>query len=383
MAKKKKKKLRVAIHKNVQKRKRRGAWREELKVDETGEMLTQQERISGKGKLSRKRTVIASEESAPETSLPHLSQPPPLAVDESQCLRGRVISVYGAECEVESEDHKSYKCVIRGLLRRIARESRTAVTVGDRVLFSITGEDEGRIERVDPRHGSLARKYRGREHLMVTNVDQLLLVVSVAQPYLKIQLIDRFLASAEQGELPARICLNKTDLVDPESLAPVDDLYRQLGYDVIMTSALTGEGIEILRQSLKERATVLSGQSGVGKSSLLNALQPGLELRVRSVAEDNQKGRHTTTTARLIRMDFGGWVVDTPGIRQFALWDVIPEELEAFFIEFPTYVENCKYPACSHTHESHCAVKEAVENGHISPSRYESYWSIFHEDPIE
>ena len=218
---------------------------------------------------------------------------------------------------------------------------------------------------------------------MVTNVDQLLLVVSVAQPYLKIQLIDRFLASAEQGELPACICLNKIDLVDPESLAPVVDLYRQLGYDVIMTSALTGEGIEILRQSLKERATVLSGQSGVGKSSLLNALQPGLELRVRSVAEDNQKGRHTTTTARLIRMDFGGWVVDTPGIRQFALWDVIPEELEAFFIEFPTYVENCKYPDCSHTHESHCAVKEAVENGHISPSRYESYWSIFHEDPTE
>jgi ribosome biogenesis GTPase len=166
------------------------------------------------------------------------------------------------------------------------------------------------------------------------------------------------------------------------AVQPVVGLYSQLGYRVLLTSATSGRGIEALRELLTGRETVLSGQSGVGKSSLLNALQPGLELPVAEVVEETQKGRHTTSTARLIRLEFGGWVVDTPGIRQFELWDVIPEEVEGFFIEFRPFIARCKFPDCSHTHEDACAVKEAVAENLIAETRYESYLRIYEGDPV-
>jgi ribosome biogenesis GTPase len=145
-----------------------------------------------------------------------------------------------------------------------------------------------------------------------------------------------------------------------------------------MTSAVTGFGIEPLRERLRDRETVFSGQSGVGKSSLLNAIQPGLELVVRAVSETTQKGKHTTTTAELIRLEQGGWVVDTPGIRQFQLWDIIPEEVEGFFREFRPFVPLCAFPDCTHTHEERCAIKRAVARGFISEQRYTSYLGLFH-----
>jgi ribosome biogenesis GTPase len=146
---------------------------------------------------------------------------------------------------------------------------------------------------------------------------------------------------------------------------------------VLLTSAADGTGIERLRQRLRGRETVFSGQSGVGKSSLLNAVQPGLGLRVREVSEANQKGKHTTTAAELIHLDFGGWVVDTPGIRQFQLWDLLPEEIEGFFPEFRPFVPLCGYPDCTHTHEDRCAIKQAVARRQISLSRYTSYLGMF------
>src|SRR5262249_50073426 len=153
--------------------------------------------------------------------------------------------------------------------------------------------------------------------------------------------------------------------------------YSQLGIGTFLTSATTGQGIEGLRERLIDRQTVFAGQSGVGKSSLLNAIQPGLGLHVRAVSETNQKGRHTTTTAQLLRLDFGGWVVDTPGIRQFQLWDILPEEVEGFFPEFRPYVPLCAYPDCTHTHENRCAVKKAVEQRQLSSRRYTSYLGLF------
>jgi ribosome biogenesis GTPase len=249
-------------------------------------------------------------------------------------------------------------------------DSRSALRIPSSAL-------EGVIERVEPRHGLLTRASRGREHVLVANVDQVVIVMSLVEPDLKPHLIDRYLASAAQGGIRPLICLNKADLVDSMAVQPLIGFYSQLAIPTLLTSTRTGLGIERLRGWLRDRQTVFSGQSGVGKSSLLNALQPGLGLRVREVSEMNQKGRHTTTTAQLLRLDFGGWVVDTPGLRQFQLWDIIPEEVEGFFPEFRPFVPLCGYPDCTHTHEDRCAVKKAVERRLISARRYTSYLGLF------
>ncbi|HJZ55234.1 MAG TPA: ribosome small subunit-dependent GTPase A, partial [Gemmataceae bacterium] len=177
--------------------------------------------------------------------------------------------------------------------------------------------------------------------MLVANVDQLVIVISLVEPDLKPHLIDRYLVVAQQGGLKPVLCLNKADLADPIPLQPLVGAYAQLGIPTLLTSARTGVGIDRLREWLKGRATVFSGQSGVGKSSLLNAIQPGLGLAVKSVSEVNQKGRHTTTYAQLLKLDFGGWVVDTPGVRQLQLWDTRPEEVEGFFPEFRPFVPLC------------------------------------------
>ena len=222
----------------------------------------------------------------------------------------------------------------------------------------------------------VSRTSRGRQHVLVANVDQLVIVTSAAEPRLKPNLIDRLLVTAEKGGIRPIICINKIDLVEPADLMPLVGVYAQLGYDVLLVSATTGIGIERLRERLAGAESVVTGQSGVGKSSLLNAVEPGLDLRVQTVSEETQKGRHTTTTAELIPLSFGGYVVDTPGIRQFQLWDVIPEEVAGFFRELRPYVSRCRFPDCTHTHEDNCAVKDAVADGWIDARRYESYVQI-------
>jgi ribosome biogenesis GTPase len=303
-------------------------------------------------------------------------------VDVEACVPGRVVRVH-KESLVETEDGRRYRCAVRRLLKTLATDERSIVATGDRVWIRPAANDEGVIERVEPRHGLLTRASKGREQVLVANVDQAVIVVSLVEPALKPHLIDRYLASAEQGGIAPVICLNKADLVDPADYQPLVGFYSQLGIPTFLTSAATGLGIKRLCQRLRGRQTVFSGQSGVGKSSLLNAIQPDLGLRVREVSETNQKGRHTTTTAELIRLEFGGWVVDTPGIRQFQLWDILPEEVEGFFVEFRPFVPLCAYPDCTHTHEDRCAIKDAVARRLISERRYTSYLGMFAGEGLE
>ena len=291
--------------------------------------------------------------------------------------KGRVVSVHGLSNVVQAQSGLSYRCVTRGLLKSLSTDQRQAVAVGDMVWFRIIGEQgplrEGLIERVEPRRGVLSRTSRGRQHVIVANVDQLLIVSSAAEPILKPHLIDRMLVSAEKARIPAIICINKIDLVDPVDLQPLTGVYGQMGYQVLLLSATTGLGVERLRMVLRDKQSVAAGHSGVGKSSLLNAIDPQLHLRVREVSAENQKGRHTTSTAQLIPLSGGGYVVDTPGIRQFQLWDVIPEEVAGYFRDLRPYVSCCRFPDCTHMHEEGCAVKDAAADGKLDMRRYESY----------
>jgi ribosome biogenesis GTPase len=366
----KKKKTRVDLKKNRSKPPRQRGWTRGFQEHGFAEddATVGGERVRAKGELSRKRTIIQEDT---ETAGAAAAEMP--AVDVSACLPGRVLRVHGLHSFVRTEDGTEVRCTVRRLLKTLATEERGVVATGDRVWIRPANAGEGVIERVEPRHGLLTRASRGREHVIVANVDQLVIVVSLVEPALKPHLIDRYLASAEQGGIAPVICLNKADLVDCVDYQPLVGLYAQLGVPTLLTSAVTGVGIARLRQHLSGRQTAFSGQSGVGKSSLLNAIQPALGLRVRAVSEVNQKGKHTTTTAELIELNFGGWVVDTPGIRQFELWDIIPEEVEGFFPEFRPLVPLCGYPDCTHTHEDRCAVKDAVLRRLVSESRYTSY----------
>jgi ribosome biogenesis GTPase len=370
LAKPKKKHLRTDFRKNRAERARPGDWTRKFQADAVEEDAAHEERLSGKGELTRKRTVRGSQ-TDDESGLSVL-----LDVDESVCLRGRVLAVYGLTSTVEAEDGVEYQCAVRRLLKTLSTDLRHVVAAGDRVLFRPSDNREGIIERIEPRRGVLSRESRGRQQTLVTNVDQLIIVASAAEPYLKPNLIDRFLVSAEQSRLRAVICINKIDLVEPAALEPLVGVYSQMGYTVILTSAQTAAGVERITRRLAGKESVVAGQSGVGKSSLLNAVQPGLGLAVSEVSAENQKGRHTTTTARLIPLACGGYVVDTPGIRQFQLWDVIPEEVAGLYRDLRPLVNRCAFPDCTHQHEADCAVKHAVADGWLDARRYESYLNL-------
>lgn len=338
--------------------------------------LARDERLSGKGELTRRRTVLASDDATAPAGAES-----ELVIDvDRDCLPGRVLSVHGLLSQVETADGRRFRCATRRLLKTLATDQRHVVAAGDRVSFRPAGADEGIIERIEPRHGTLSRASRGRRHIIVTNVDQLLIVTSAAEPQLKPNLIDRFLVSAEQNRIQARVVINKVDLVDLAELQPLAGVYGQMGYPVHLVSATTGLGIARLRRALEGRANCLAGQSGVGKSSLLNAIDPELGLRVASVSQENEKGRHTTTSATLIKLSLGGWVIDTPGIRQFQLWDVIPQEVAGLYRDVRPFVSRCRYPDCTHTHEDSCGVKDAVADDQLDARRYESFCYLYAGD---
>ena len=369
---KKNRKIRAEFRKNRAPRTRHTDWTQDFQAERLAdEDLPQVERI-GRGESSRRRTVIGAEaHDALEAGLDVQ-----LDVDGSASLAGRVLGVFGPTSRVLGDDGRLWSCVARRLLRTLATDQRHIVAAGDRVRFlPAQGADgsDGVIVRIEPRRACLCRAVKGRQHVIVANVDQVVIVASAAAPRLKPEVIDRMIVSAEKGRLRPVVCINKIDLVDSASLQALAGVYARMGYDVLLASAATGMGTDRFRRALAGRQSVLAGQSGVGKSSLLNAVEPGLRLPVASVSARTHKGRHATTTARLLPLSFGGCVVDTPGIRQFQLWDVIPEEVVNYYRDLRPYVSCCKFPNCTHTHEADCAIKNAVADGRLDERRYESY----------
>jgi ribosome biogenesis GTPase / thiamine phosphate phosphatase len=366
-----KRKVRADFRKNREARARDKDFTRELADSESPVDAPREERVSGKGHISRKRTLAGGEIIEDDTGTVVLPD-----IDRDVCRLGRVLRVQGLLSIVRDEAGATFQCATRRLLKTLATDQRHVVAAGDVVWFRPEGENEGIIERVEPRRGIVSRTSRGRQHVLVANVDQLVIVTSAAEPRLKPNLIDRLLVTAEKSGIRPIICINKIDLIEPAHLMPLVGVYAQLGYEVLLVSAIDRIGVDRLRDWLADGASVVTGQSGVGKSSLLNAVEPGLDLRVQEVSEETEKGRHTTTTAELIPLSFGGYVVDTPGIRQFQLWDVIPEEVAGFFRDLRPYVSRCRFPDCTHTHEDDCAVKDAVADGWIDARRYESYVQI-------
>lgn len=365
-----KRKVRVPFRRNRSKPARRKDWKDlarggdEHKVDDAAAS----ESVVTKGSLSRQRTVIVRDDGVATRGV-------------VQC--GIIIAVRGLFAEVDVQG-RIISCTVRRVLRTRSIDGRNSVIVGDRVHITFEEKPglppEGVIEAIDPRHGELRRKSGRRIHTMAANVDQAIIVSSAWEPMPKPELIDRYVIACLAGGIAPVVCMNKMDLDMGGGADTVLERYAGLNYRIVRTSTVSGNGIADLRDLLRDKISVIAGQSGVGKSSLLNAVQPGLGLIVGAVGEQNEKGRHTTTTAIMIRLAFGGYVVDTPGIRSFDISMIPRNEFEAYFEEFVPFVEKCKYPSCTHTHEDHCAVKEAVESGAIHPQRYESYVHVF-SDP--
>ncbi len=299
--------------------------------------------------------------------------------------QGRVIRARTGFYDVQYGD-LTLRCTLRGTLKR-KRRSETGrrlyadpVAVGDRVVFTQLDEEEGVVEDILPRQTKFSRQYAGKhgdiEQVIVANAHQIVAVVSTLMPPLNFRTLDRFLILAEAGDMEAVICLNKMDLVattQQEEFSEAFVNYEKLGYQVLYTSINIPESLEALRHALTDKFSVIVGASGVGKSSLLNALQPNLGLRTGEVGIKTQKGRHTTTLVELFSLDFGGEVADTPGIREVGLWGVDTENLEYYFPEMEPYLGTCKYNDCAHVAEPDCAVQDAVETGEIHAERYRSY----------
>jgi ribosome biogenesis GTPase len=296
-------------------------------------------------------------------------------------LSGLIIHARSSFFEVETRQGVVI-CQLRGRLKQDSRMTDLAA-VGDRVKIQRLDDGTGVIEEVLARRRVLSRRDPGRqaEQVLIANPDQAIFVFACADPDPNFRMLDRFLVIAERESIPAMICVNKLDLVEPRSARQAFAEYPPLGYPVLFTSVLSGKGVKNLRRILKGKISVLAGPSGAGKSSLLNAVQPGLDLATGAISSARKEGTHTTVAPRLVRLKQGGYVADTPGLKALALWDIEPEELDAYFPEMRTMVAQCGFSNCSHTHEPGCAVIAAVEGGEISPERYDSYLRMRSGDP--
>ena len=301
--------------------------------------------------------------------------------------QGLVIKSTGSNYLVEI-NNQIVNCKIRGKIRLSGIRTTNPVAVGDNVSVELSNDTEGVITEILPRKNYIVRKsinLSKESHIIAANLDQCMLVATLIMPETPLEFIDRFLVSAEAYKVPAIIVFNKSDLYGDlqEVLKDTMDIYKKIGYRCVAVSAQTGENVDTLRTMLKDKTTLISGNSGTGKSTLINRINPGLGLRTGDISMYSLQGKHTTTFAEMFHLDFGGNIIDTPGIKGFGMVGMTPEDIAHNFPEIFAQLENCKFYNCTHTHEPGCAVKKAVEDGTIHPSRYHSYISIISDDETQ
>jgi ribosome biogenesis GTPase len=302
-------------------------------------------------------------------------------------VEGTVIKSTGSWLTVMTPKGEIYNCKLKGSFRIKGIKTTNPLAVGDRVEFDMLDEQNtGLIRDIKPRNNYIIRKATKLSkvaHIIAANVDQAAVIVTLAHPRTSTGFIDRFLVTTEAYHIPATIVFNKLDLYNTKMLGRLKELigiYQEAGYKCIVVSALEKENLDVFKEALKDKITLLSGHSGVGKSALINAIQPHLNLKTREISDYHQKGLHTTTFAEMFPLTFGGFIIDTPGIKEFGLTDFDRREIAERFPEMRKLMYKCRFSNCTHVHEPGCAVKEAVEAGELSLSRYENYLSILSDD---
>jgi ribosome biogenesis GTPase / thiamine phosphate phosphatase len=294
-------------------------------------------------------------------------------------LIGTVIKIFGRFYMVEYEGRR-ITSTLRGRMRKDKRLEKysEAVVVGDIVDFELDKDGTGAIELVHERRNVFTRKYKDsdRDDLIAANIDQIVVMQCFGKPRMNLRFVDRLLVRGSKEGIPVLLCVNKLDLAEEGDIEFLHEYYR--GYDLgtVLTSAVNGEGLDELKAALSGRLTILIGNSGVGKTSILNGIYPGLDLRTTEVSESTGKGRHTTTNVEMFQLEGDTRIIDTPGLREFGLMDIEPPELGIYFMEFGTYARKCGFSPCTHEHEPDCEIKKRVEKGKISEERYISYLNI-------
>lgn len=299
--------------------------------------------------------------------------------------RGLVIRSTGSWYTLACEDGEQRECRIRGRLRLRGVRSTNPVVVGDRVEAEQDEQGEWAICDIAPRRNYIIRRASNlskESHIIAANVDRVMVVATIAEPVTATEFIDRLLVTCEAYKVPATILLAKSDLLDDraDEVSEFHRTYEGAGYEVIDLSTVDGRGVERVRELTRQGITLLSGNSGVGKSTLVRALNPALDIRTGDISESTGKGRHTTTFSTMYPIGEGGYIIDTPGIKGFGLIDIEDKELWHYFPEMMRLAPDCRFYNCTHTHEPHCAVIEAVKSGAMAYSRYESYLKILDED---
>ena len=305
-------------------------------------------------------------------------------------MEGLVIKSTGSWFLVKTSDNQLINCKIKGKFRLKGIKTTNPVAVGDRVEIERPERQEaGVIKRIYPRHNHIIRKSTKLSkvsHIIAANIDLALLVVTIREPRITTGFIDRFLVTAEAYHIPAALVFNKIDIYDKKDFDRLEELrgiYENAEYKTFGVSALTGENVEKLKEEITGKVNLFSGVSGVGKSALINRLEPGLSIKTGDISNYHKKGRHTTTFPEMHPLSFGGFIIDTPGIREFGLVEFRKEEIAERFPEFRRYQHQCRFNNCTHIHEPGCAVKEAIEDGKIAISRYESYLRIYNDDYLD